>query len=184
MPRKSTAALCVLVVAILLACSRNGLPDSLFEAAGYHVRDGKVYYLNAFPGKAVEIDGADAASFQALDSIYGRDKASVYVNGAQLSGADAASLELLDRAGFAKDHHHVYQRDRALSDDPANFELLEGELSKDSRVVYWSDGSVLSEDPEHFAIISAADDYLFTKDANTVHVNGNVIPEANPATIQ
>lgn len=92
MQRKSTAALCVL--AILLACSRNGPPSSLFEAAGYHVGDGKVYYLNAFPGRALEIDGAD--------------------------------------------------------------------------VIYWSDGSVRPEDPEHFAIISTADHYLFAKDANTV----------------
>ena len=72
MQRKSTVALCVLAVAILLACSRNGPPSSLFEAAEYHVRDGKVYYLNAFPGKAFEINGADAATFQALDSTYGR----------------------------------------------------------------------------------------------------------------
>ena len=62
----------VLAVAILLACSRNGPPSSLFEAAGYHVRDGKVYYLNAFPG-----NGADAATFQALDSTYGRDSSNI-----------------------------------------------------------------------------------------------------------
>ena len=56
MQRKSHAALCLLAVAILVACTRNGPPNSLFESAGYHVRDGKVYYLNAFPGKAFEID--------------------------------------------------------------------------------------------------------------------------------
>ncbi len=79
MQRKSTVALCVLAVTILLACSRNGPPSSLFEAAGYHVRDGKVYYLNAFPGNAFEINGADAATFLALDSTYGRDTSNVYV---------------------------------------------------------------------------------------------------------
>ena len=52
MQRKSHAALCLLDVAILVACTRNGPPNSLFESAGYHVRDGKVYCLNAFPGKA------------------------------------------------------------------------------------------------------------------------------------
>ena len=118
MQRKSTAALCLLAVAILLACSRNGPPDSLFESAGYHVRDGKVYYLNAFPGKAFEISDADAASFEALDSTYGRDKAKVFVNGHQLADADAASFELLDRPNVAKDVHHVYQLDRVISADP------------------------------------------------------------------
>ncbi len=71
-----------------------------------------------------------------------------------------------------------------ISDDPAHFELLDGELAKDSHVVYWSDGSVLSEDPTHFAIVSTADHYLYTKDARAVHVNGNPIPGADPSTFQ
>ena len=70
----SHAALCLLAVAILVAYTRNGPPNSLFASAGYHVRDGQVYYLNAFPGKAFEIDDADAATFTALDSTYGRDE--------------------------------------------------------------------------------------------------------------
>lgn len=162
----------------------NGPPNSLFERAGYHVRDGKVYYLNAFPGKAFEIGGADAATFEALDSTYARDHSHVYINGALLPDADAASFELLRRPGFAKDRDHVYQRDRVFSDDPVHFELLDGELAKDSRVVFWSDGSVLSEDPAHFAIISDAAHYLYTRDGRAVHVNGNPIPDADPATFQ
>jgi DKNYY family len=157
MQRKSTAAICLLAIAMLLACSQNSPPNSLFDSAGYHVKDGKVYYLNAFPGKAFEMTGADA---------------------------DAGSFELLDRPNFAKDSHHVYQHDRVISDDPAHFVLLDGDLAKDSHVVYWSDGSVLSEDPAHFAIISNADNYLFTKDGSTVHVNGKPIAVADPSTFQ
>lgn len=184
MHRTSAAAVCLLAAAILLSCSRNGPPNSLFDSAGYHVRDDKVYYLNAFPGKAFEINSADAATFKALDATYGRDKSSVYINGQPLAGADPASFALLDRPGFAKDRNQVYQRDRAISDDPAHFELLDGELAKDSHVVFWSDGSILSEDPTHFAIVSNADHYLYAKDDRTVHVNGNPIPAADPATFQ
>ena len=54
MQRKSTAAVCLLAIAMLLACSRNSPPNSLFDSAGYHVKDGNVYYLNAFPGKAFD----------------------------------------------------------------------------------------------------------------------------------
>jgi hypothetical protein len=100
-----------------------------------------------------------------------------------LSDADAASFELLDRSRLARDHHHVYQRDRVLSDDRAHFELLDGELAKDGHVVYWSDGLVLSEDPANFAIISDADHYLYPKTA-APHVNGNPIADADPATSQ
>lgn len=163
MQRNVTIALCLLAVAIPLACSRTGPPNSLFESAGYHVRDGTVYYLNAFPGRAFGIEDADAATFTALDATYARDKSHVYVNGAVLPDADAASFELLDRPGLAKDRNHIYQRDRAISDDPAHFELLDGQLAKDSHVVYWSDLSVLSDDPAHFAIVSTADHYLYTK---------------------
>ena len=137
MQRKPAAVLCLLVVGLLLACGRNGAPNSLFDSAGYHVRDGTVYYLNAFPGKAFEINGADAASFEALDSTYGRDKSTVYINGARLTDADAASFELLDRAGFAKDRRHVFQRDRAISDDPATFQLLAGAYARDDRRVFY-----------------------------------------------
>ena len=100
--RRLIAALWLVAVAILPACNRNGEPNSLFDTAGYHVNGGKVYYLKAFPGKAFEVDGADAASFQAFDATYGRDKSNVYVNRAPLPGADASSFELLARPGFAK----------------------------------------------------------------------------------
>ena len=89
---------------------------------------------------------------------------------------------MLDRSGFAKDRNHVYQLDRPISDDPAHFELIDGGLSKDSTAVYWTDGSVLSDDPAHFAIVSNNDHYLFTKDSRTIHVNGNPITDADPAT--
>lgn len=136
MQRKPAAVLCLLVVGLLLACGRNGSPNSLFDSAGYHVRDGTVYYLNAFPGKAFEINGADAASFEALDSTYGRDKSTVYINGARLTDADAASFELLD-GELAKDRRHVFQRDRAISDDPATFQLLAGAYARDDRRVFY-----------------------------------------------
>jgi hypothetical protein len=184
MRRKSIAALCVIAVAILLACSRNGPPDPLFETAGYHVNDGKVYYLNAFPGKAVEITGADAASFHAFDTTYARDKSKVYFNGARLDYADASSFRPLDRPNFAKDRHYVYLLERPISDDPAHFVLLDGDLGKDSRFVYWSDGRVLSDDPAHFEVLSNAEHHLFTRDSHAVHVNGNRIADADPATFR
>jgi hypothetical protein len=154
----------------------------LFDAAGYHVKNDKVYYLNAFPGKAFEISGADAGSFTAFDTTYARDKSNVYINGKPLRGADAASFEVLPRPGFAKDRQHVYQQDRPISDDPGHFELLDGELAKDSGAVYWSDGSVLSYDPAHFVIMASADHYLFAKDSRNVFVNGKPIPGADPAS--
>ena len=176
--------MCLVAVALLPACSRDKPPNSLFDGAGYHVRGDKVFYLAAFPGKASEIAGADAASFKAFDTTYAKDKAGVYFDGRPIPGADATTFDVLDRSGFAKDRNHVYQLDRPISDDPAHFELLDGGLSKDGTSVYWTDGGVLSNDPAHFAIVSNADHYLFTKDSRTVHVNGNPITEADPVTFR
>jgi hypothetical protein len=182
--RRSIAALCLVAVALFPACSRNKPPNSLFDAAGYHVRGDKVYYLAAFPGKASEIAGADAASFKAFDTTYAKDRSKAYFDGHPVTGADATTFDVLNRSGFAKDGNHVYQLDRPISDDPAHFELLDGGLSKDSANVYWTDGGVLSDDPAHFAIVANNDHYLFTKDSRTIHVNGNPIADADPATFR
>jgi DKNYY family len=182
--RSFLAAVCIVAVALVPACSRNKPPNSWFDSPGYHVREDKVYYLVGFPGKASEIAGADAASFETFDGTYARDKSAVYFAGRPIPNADPASVELLDRPDYFKDRQHVYLQDRPISDDPARFELLDGGLAKDSRDVYWSDGSVLSDDPANFAIVSNQDHYLFTKDSRTVHVNGNPIAGADPATFE
>jgi hypothetical protein len=184
MLRKVVLGLCVAALALLPACSRDRTPNSLFDTAGYHVKGDTVYYLNAFPGKAFQIDGADAGSFEVFDQTFARDRSNVYLNGYVLPGADAASFQPLDRPGWAKDAHHVYLRDAPISDDPSHFDLLDGNLAKDGAAVYWSDGSVLSHDPAHFAIVSNVDHYLFTKDGRTVHVNGSPIDGADPATFR
>ena len=182
--RRSIAVLCFVALALVPACSRNKAPNSLFDAAGYHVRGDKVYYLAAFPGKASEMAGVDAGSFKAFDTTYAKDRARAYFDGRPIPDADATSFDVLDRSGFAKDRNHVYQLDRPISDDPGHFELLDGGLSKDSAAVYWTDGGVLSDDPAHFAIVSNSDHYLFRKDIRTVHTNGNPIRDADPATFR
>jgi hypothetical protein len=182
--RSLLAAVCIVAVALVPACSRNKAPNSWFDSPGYHVRQDKVYYLAGFPGKASEIAGADAASFETFDGTYARDKSTVYFAGRPIPDADPASFELLDRPDLFKDRRRVYLQDRPISDDPAHFELLDGGLAKDSTDVYWSDGSVLSDDPAHFTIVSNRDHYLFTKDRRTVHVNGNPIAGADPATFE
>jgi hypothetical protein len=127
---------------------------------------------------------ADAASFKAFDTTYAKDRSNAYFDGHPIPAADATTFDVLNRSGFAKDRNHVYQLDRPISDDPGHFELIDGGLSKDSTSVFWTDGGVLSGDPAHFAIVSNTDHYVFTRDSRTVHVNGNPIPDADPATFR
>src|SRR5258708_4672412 len=141
--RRSIAALCLVAVVLSPACSRNKAPNSLFDAAGYHVRGDKVYYLSVFPGRASEIAGADATSFKAFDNA--KDKSNAYFEGNRIPAADATTFAVLEGGVFAEDRNHVYQLDRPISDDPAHFELLDGGLSRDGTAVYWTDGGVLSD---------------------------------------
>lgn len=182
--RRFIAVAGAVLLALVAGCSRSEEPDSLFDDAGYHVRGNTAYYLNPFPGKAFAIDGADAATFEALDRTYARDRQHVFINGQLLPGADAATFRLLDRPGFSKDHSRVYQHDQPISSDPDNFGFLAGGLARDSTSVYWTDGTVLSGDPQNFVIISDSDHYLFAKDSGTVFVNGKAIVGASPATFQ
>jgi DKNYY family len=107
--RRSIAAVCLVAVALLPACSGNEPPNSLFDSSGYHVRGDKVYYLTAFPGAASEIAGADAVSFKAFDTAYAKDKSNAYFDGQPITGADASTFDVLNRSGFAKDRNHVRQ---------------------------------------------------------------------------
>jgi hypothetical protein len=174
--------LCLALLIALVAC--GGAPSSLFHAAGYYVRGDTVYYLDAFPGKAFEIEQADAKTFTILNTTYAKDANAVYLDGVPLTEADPASFDLLEVPDFSRDAGHVFMRDHMLTTDPDHFVFLNGDggLTKDSAHVYWSDGSVLSDDPEHFKILSDADHLLYASDSSTVYVNGNPIKDADPAT--
>lgn len=181
--RTLRATVCAALLTVAAAC--GGEPNSLFDKAGYHVRDGVVYYLEAFPGDASEIEEADPETFEALDGTYATDKNAVYQDGVPLPDADPATFELLEKPNYSKDAEHVFLRGQVLTEDVAHFTFLAtGGLTADSRYVYWSDGSVLSEDPAGFEIISHEDHYLFTQDSSTVYVQGTAVEEADPATFE
>ncbi|MET3961541.1 hypothetical protein ABIE44_001475 [Marmoricola sp. OAE513] len=182
--RPPRAVLLVLAFLVALAGCGDGAPSSLFSSSGYHVRGEKVYYLRAFPGDASRIETADATTFTVLDTTYAKDKNAVYLDGEVLTEADPATFELLDRANYTADASHVFLSGKVLSTDVAHFELIADGLAKDSEKVFWSDGSVLSEDPAGFSTLSSGDGYLYNVDSRTVFVNGNPIEGANPDSFQ
>src|ERR1700720_314076 len=152
MQRKSSAALCIVALAILPACSRP--PNALFDKPGYHVRGDKVYYLAAFPSSAVEIAGADAATFQALAGPYAKDKLHAYFHGGPIPGADASTFQALND-GYARDRRQVYTGADAIAGaDAASFQVLQrGNLGEDRSHVYLL-GRPISDDPAHFVLIN------------------------------
>ena len=123
-------------------------PNSLFDNAGYHVRGDKVYYLARFPGKAFRDRGCRRRLLRGVrPDVCPRQVGACTSTAGRCRAPMRPPSNCSTGPGFFKDRDHVYQRDHPISDDPAHFELLDGELAKDSTAVYWSDGSVLSEDP-------------------------------------
>lgn len=69
MQRRSAPGLRLLLRQSCWRAVETGHP-TLLESAGYHVRDGNVHYLNAFPAKAFEIDSADPNTFRVLNADF------------------------------------------------------------------------------------------------------------------
>lgn len=176
--RTVLVVLCVAVVGLLPACSRDATPDSLFDVAGYHVRGDTVFYLNAFPGKAFEIAGADPSSFEVFDQTYARDRSNVYLDGTALAGADPATFRLLDRPGFAADAHRVYLRDKPISTDPGHFELLDGPYAGDAQRVYWMGRAIDGAHPASFRVLNVA--FECSADAERAYYRQTVIADEHP----
>jgi DKNYY family len=159
--RASIAVLCLIALTTLTACGDsspgyhvNGADADSFESlTGSFARDkNHVYY------DGQEMTGADPASFHWFSSSnYARDRSHVYYERDEVIGADPASFDVVLRPRFdsnwGKDRSHVWLEGKPISDDPAGFELLDGDLAKDGKAVYCGDGSVLSNDPTHFAIV-------------------------------
>ena len=176
--RRLIAALCtVTALGTLTACSE------LF-GVGYSIEGNRVHYASGFPVVKREVMDADAATFQDLDGTYAKDKSRVYYAGTELTGADVSSFEVLGR-GFVKDRSHVWLSGQRISNDPINFELLQGELAKDSAAVYCHNGSVLSNDAGNFVRVSKTDNILgYTKDSRAVYYYCSPIPGADPNTFR
>lgn len=175
--RSLIAAVCVVAVALLPACTKDKPPNSMFDSAGYHVRGDKVDYLAGFPGKANEVDDVDVASFEAVDRTYARDKSAVYYDGRQIPGADPATFELLDR----KDGRTVHVNGNPIAGaDPATFRVLAGAYAQDAGHVFYFADQIIDADAASFRVLNA--DFECTADEQRAYYRDTVIANADPGT--
>ena len=68
--------------------------------------------------------GADAATFEYLNSAYSKDKNNFYSNENRINGADLNRIEIIGY-GISKDKNNVYYENFKIEDaDPPTFEVL------------------------------------------------------------
>ncbi|MBX7247736.1 MAG: DKNYY domain-containing protein [Caulobacteraceae bacterium] len=144
--------------------------------------DAVVFYRDS------RIEGADAATFQALTEHYAKDRTAVYYADtyrdgqeyyailhtriAQISGANPATFRLLDvndaitAKGYAKDEDQVWYEGRPMAGvDAPSFTPLRGLFARDSRTVYYDLEPMPGPDPRSFQAI----DDNWSRDARQVY---------------
>jgi hypothetical protein len=173
---------CAVAGGILYIRARNQPPSTVTNDAGYYIRGTTVYYLGGFPSTAFEVEGADAGTFQIIDSQYAKDASQVYFNGVIIPDSDPAAFEVME-LWFSRDAKHVYISGTVFSDDPANFEILGDSLYRDSQHIYWST-NIISDDPAGLEILYDQDYHTYIRDSQVVFVNGNPISNAEAATFE
>lgn len=133
-------------------------------------------------------EGLDVASFEALSSVYTRDKNHVYYKIddverfiiVQLPNADPASFSL-STPGIIRDKNHVWSGDRIIAGvDPATVEIIDSNFMviKDKDSVHYSGNAIPGADPTSFKRIGST----YYVDRNKAYWCDKPIAGADPAT--
>jgi hypothetical protein len=134
-------------------------------------------------------EGLDAASFEALSTIYTRDKNHVYYKIddvdqfiiVQLPDADPATFSL-STPGIVRDKNHVWRGDRIMAGvDPATVEIIDSNFMviKDKDSVHYSGTEIPDADPATFRRLGSA----YYADRNKAYWGYDPIPDADPNTL-
>ncbi len=175
---------------LIKSCS---LPEGM--SSGYRIQDGKVILYTGFPSQKREVGQADAHSFEAINSQYGKDKNHVFLLGNIIENADPTTFVYLANT-FAKDRNHGYINGKIVSSDPAHFAIVpnanetpqnvsaEGIVyARDSQNVFTYSGDTLPQtDPATFRFVPMFNGYYLAYDKNSVYFQHNPIKNADGRT--
>lgn len=152
-----------------------------------YVTDGKkIYYTNenndsSYHKKYYSVfEGADAKTFSVIGSSFVKDKDNVYYitrrNNTALKSADPKTFEYIGESYpfvYAKDKKNVYAVEKfgdpvylIANADPATFELLSDNYSKDKNHIYFQEKPAKGIDVKTFEIL----DYFHVKDKNNIYI--------------
>ncbi|MEO6285994.1 MAG: DKNYY domain-containing protein [Dyadobacter sp.] len=133
--------LSLLSLGLLAACKKSG----------YQTKNGSVYY------KDYRMDSVDYKSFEALNSVFARDKNRGYYRGVELEPTDGASFTAVDDH-YAKDNAVVYFCDNYL-----DFKLFE--TTRRDKII-----RVIQADAASFEVIGS--EYAYAKDKFRAYYQG------------
>ncbi|HMS41215.1 MAG TPA: DKNYY domain-containing protein [Pyrinomonadaceae bacterium] len=173
---------------ILTAIFLSACPKRL--VGGYEIKDGKVIYQTGLQGlgttHSFEVEGADAASFDALNKSYGKDKNNAYLYGKIIPNSHGATFKIV-REPYTIDQNHVFYATEIISDKPQNFKIIieteKNTFASDGEKIFL--GKMLffpeSVDLQTFEQIGKTN---YFRDKNHVFTANRLIDGADPRTFE
>lgn len=180
------------IFSFLFGCGSEDGKPGMFSPMGYHVGKTKVWLKSPGGGmemyKVNEVEGADPATFRPRTLVnksgdtatVGFDAHSVFWYSSQIKGADPASFEFV--AGqYSKDKKAAYYQHYFLTDDVAHFESV-GPYMRDSKNIYFA-GEPFSDDAPHFERVGDESSQYYRDSKQCWHYI-SLIKGADPATLR
>ena len=145
----------------------NITASSIASETGYWIKGKEVYFIDK------PIANADPKTFKYFDnSVYAKDKLSVYAREKKLVGADTVSFIPMDMS-YAKDSARCYYWHNVISGaDPKSFRVLESResFSRDKLHVFASHSKIENIDPDSFQYLDGG---IFTDKNGAYSISGS-----------
>ena len=124
------------------------------------------------------IEGADPATFKALNGRYGKDQQSAYFKNKKIAGSHPESFTAISEI-YAKDQHRVYYQDEPIPEaDPVTFKIAQEDFGRDKNDIFLHARAIHACDPSSFKWLKSS----WQVDSLCAYHRGNLIQSADPAT--
>lgn len=189
--KKALLIICILIpialVSILFTAMGCSSDIPCVESEGYFKRWGTYYYQprGSFKGDEVKVEGADARTFEIINSKYAKDKNHFYFGSSIVEHADPETVVLLDYA-YLKDKNNVFYYGALMNDvDFETFETIRTHYAKDKNHVYKGADIIVDADPETFIFMGEINTIPeYAVDKNTAFYRGESIPDSEGISFQ
>ena len=161
----------------------NGVwADGIASDEHDYARDqNNVYFLDYYDEvKAVE--NVDVGTFTVINNYWLKDKNKVMSRHMheKFLDADPATFEIIDNE-FTRDKKHLYRHGNLIEEaDPGSFTRIDERIFKDKHNVFLNLIHIAGADPDSFDVLSSA----YSKDKKAVYYQGLLVESADPDTFK
>ncbi|MBD2703846.1 DKNYY domain-containing protein [Spirosoma sp. BT702] len=131
--------------------------------SGYRIEDGEVVLYTGFPANRSVVKEANVATFKAINKVYSKDEKQVFYRGQPIAKADPATFEYL-AGDYSKDRANGYFQEKRISTDGHHFDIVPNPAETSSNVT--------------------AEGIAYARDSRYVYRSTEIVKGADPATFK